>query len=162
MCVCVCVCVCVCACERGRELEREREGRRAAFCVCVCVHARMCERGRHGHITTTVCMQTHTSFITVSVMRLCSPLRLELMVKLRTLFTVFIFILKAKACDYGKRRYITPSGSRTRDASAGGGRSTKEAKGYSLKRQLLESLFLIYIYIYIYCEVLWRNWLARF
>ncbi len=28
-------------------------------------------------------------------------------------------------------RTITPSGSRTRDAGAGGGRSTKEAKGYS-------------------------------
>ncbi len=41
------------------------------------------------------------------VMRLCSPLGLELMVKLRTLLTVFIFILKAKACDYGEGRYIS-------------------------------------------------------
>ncbi len=32
---------------------------------------------------------------------------LELMVKLRTLLTDFTFILKAKACDYGKRRYIS-------------------------------------------------------
>ncbi len=29
-------------------------------------------------------------------------------------------------------RTITPNGSWTRDAGAGGGRSTKEAKGYSL------------------------------
>ncbi len=43
----------------------------------------------------------------MSVTRLCSPLGLELMVKLRTLLTVFTFILKAKACDYGKGRYIS-------------------------------------------------------
>ncbi len=42
----------------------------------------------------------------MSVMRLCSPLRLELMVKLRTLLTVFIFTLKAEAGDYGKGHYI--------------------------------------------------------
>ncbi len=29
------------------------------------------------------------------------------MVKLRTLLTVFTFILKAEACDYGKGRYIS-------------------------------------------------------
>ncbi len=63
----------------------------------------MCERGRHGH-TTAACLQTHTSIITVSVTQLCSPLGLELMVKLRTLITVFIFILKAKARNYGKGR----------------------------------------------------------
>ncbi len=32
---------------------------------------------------------------------------LELMVKLRTLLSVFTFILKAKARDYGKGRYIS-------------------------------------------------------
>ncbi len=75
--------------------------------VCVCV------REREGHITvesavlTAACVQIHTSFITVSVTRLCSPLGLELMVKLRTLLTVFIFTLKAEACDYGKGRYIS-------------------------------------------------------
>ncbi len=37
---------------------------------------------------------------------------------------------------------FTPSGSRTWDAGPGGGRSTKEAKGYSLQRQPLERLFL--------------------
>ncbi len=73
----------------------------------------VCEREREGHITVesafliTACVQTHTSFITVSVTRLCSPLRLELMVKLRTLLTVFIFILKDEARDYGKGRYIS-------------------------------------------------------
>ncbi len=86
--VSVCVCVCVCA------------------CVCVCVLA--CVRGRHGH-TNTACMQTHTSIITVSVTQLFSSLGLELMVKLRTVLTVFTFILKAKACDYGKGRYISDS-----------------------------------------------------
>ncbi len=43
----------------------------------------------------------------MSVMPLCSPIRLELMVKLRTLLTVFAFILKAKAHDYSKGRYIS-------------------------------------------------------
>ncbi len=44
------------------------------------------------------------SFITVSVTRLCSPLGLELMVKLLTVFT---YILKAEARDYGNGRYIS-------------------------------------------------------
>ncbi len=43
----------------------------------------------------------------MSVTRLCSLFALELMVKLRTLLTDFTFILKAKACYYGKRRYIS-------------------------------------------------------
>ncbi len=67
---------------------------------CVCAH----ETERQGHITvesavlTTACVvQTHTSIITVSVTRLCSPFGLELMVKLRTLLAVFIFTLKAEA-----------------------------------------------------------------
>ncbi len=56
-------------------------------CVCACVRER--ERERQGHITVesavfiAACVQTHTSIITVFVMRLCSPLGLELMVKLR-------------------------------------------------------------------------------
>ncbi len=114
VCVCVCVrereshitalCVCVCVC----VWERERESHITALCVCVCVCARVCERGRHSH-TTAACLQTHTSIITVSVTRLCSSLGLELMVKLRTLLTVFTFILKAKAHDYGKGRYISDS-----------------------------------------------------
>ncbi len=81
---------------------------RVTRCVCVC------ERERQGHITvesavlTLACvLQTHTSIITVSVTWLCPPFRLELMVKLTTLLTVFIFTLKAEAHDYGKGRYIS-------------------------------------------------------
>ncbi len=92
-----------CVCVR----ERERESHITAHHVCVCLCARVCERGRHGHTTVACALQIHTSIITVSVTRLCSPLGLELMVKLRTLLTVFTFILKAKACDYGKGRYIS-------------------------------------------------------
>ncbi len=99
---------CVCVCVRERERERERVTSQRRVCVCECVCAHVCERGRHGH-TTAACLQTHTSFITVSVKRLCSPFGLELMVKLRTLLTVFTFILKAKARDYGRGRYISDS-----------------------------------------------------
>ncbi len=67
-------------------------------CVLACV--------REGDTVTSqprlVCKQ-------VSVTRLCSPLWLELMVKLRTLLTVFTFILKAKSRDYGMGHYITDS-----------------------------------------------------
>ncbi len=82
-------------------------------CVCVCVCVRMCERESDGHITArqrliVACvLQIHTSFITVSVTRLRSPLRLKLMVKLRTLLTVFTFTLKAEAHNYRKGRYIS-------------------------------------------------------
>ncbi len=79
--------------------------RRCGFSNRSSAHVR--ERGRHGHITTAACVQTHTSIITVSVTRLCSSFGLELMVKLRTLLTVFTFILKAKARDYGKGCYIS-------------------------------------------------------
>ncbi len=83
------------------EWERGTSQRRVFVLACV-------REGRHCH-TTAACVQTHTSIVTVSVTRLCSPLRLELMVKLRTLLTVFTFILKAKARDYGKGRYISDS-----------------------------------------------------
>ncbi len=56
---------------------------------------------RHGH-TITACVQIHTSLITVSVTRLCSPLVLELIVKLTTLLTVFTFILKSKTRNNGR------------------------------------------------------------
>ncbi len=61
------------------------------------------------HMTPLIaaCVQIHTCFITVSVTLLCSLFVLELMVKLKTLLTVFIFILKAEARDYGKGRYIS-------------------------------------------------------
>ncbi len=91
----------VCVCEREKERERVTAQRRV--CVCACV----CESGRRGRITMAACVQSHTSIITVSVPRLCSPLGLELMVKPRTLLTVFTLILKAKARDFGKGRYIS-------------------------------------------------------
>ncbi len=56
-------------------------------------------------ILIMACVQTHTSIITVSVTRLCSPLGLELMVKLRSI-TAFTLILKVEARDYGKGCYI--------------------------------------------------------
>ncbi len=81
--------------------ERERGGggggsQHSVVCVCVC--ACVCERGRHGHTTAACVQQTHTSIITVCHVTLF-PLGHELMVKLRTLLTVFTFILEVKACD---------------------------------------------------------------
>ncbi len=91
--VCVCMRVCACVCMRESQLQRR---------VCVC------ERRRQGHITVAcVQSQTHTSFITVSVTQLYSPFGLELMVKLRTLLTVFTLVLKVEAHDYGKGSYIS-------------------------------------------------------
>ncbi len=80
--------VCVCA-EREKERERERERERTGS-----YHSM-------SAILIMACVQTHRSFITVSLTRLCSSFWLELMVKL----TVFTFILKAEALDYGKGRY---------------------------------------------------------
>ncbi len=94
--VCVCVCVCVCV----RERERGCAVYNNASCVCVC------ERGRE-RVKSQYVSYFNTSFITVFVMRLCSPFGLELMKKLRTLFAIFTFILKDEARDYGKGRYIS-------------------------------------------------------
>ncbi len=123
--LCVCVCVCVWVRERERERERDRVTVESAVlitaCVCVCVCVCVCEREREREtgshhsgvysaseiVLIAACLQTHMSFITVSVTWLCSPLRLELMLKLRTLLTVFTFILKVEAHDYGKGRYIS-------------------------------------------------------
>ncbi len=89
------------------------------LCIDKIPDVRACERERerrshHSGVYSTseiiliaACWQTHTSIITVSVKQLCSPLWLELMLKLRTLLTVFTFILKAEAPDYGKGRYIS-------------------------------------------------------
>ncbi len=63
----------------------------SAVLIAACVQTIDCKK-----------VQIHTSFITVSVTRLCSPFGLELMVKLRTLLTVFTFVLKVEARDYGK------------------------------------------------------------
>ncbi len=108
--LCVCVCVRVRVCERERERDTVQRRVCVSVCVCVCVCSRVWEREtRSNH--NRACLQTHTSIITMSmsVTRLCSPLGLELMGKLRALLTVFTFILKAKAHDYGKGRYISDS-----------------------------------------------------
>ncbi len=79
------------------------------MCVCVCAGVCVFACVREGDKVTQprlVCKYIRASS---SVTRLCSPLRLELMVKLRTLLTVFTFILKAEARDYGKGRYISDS-----------------------------------------------------
>ncbi len=93
-----------CVWERGSQ----HSCRVVCVCVCVCVCVFACERRRLGH-TTVACLQTHTSFTTVSVTWLWSLLGLELMVKLRKLLTVFTFTLKAEARDHGKGRYISNS-----------------------------------------------------
>ncbi len=81
-----------------------------ALCVCVCVCERERETGLHHSgvsCLNAACVQIHTSIITVFVTRLCSSFGLELMVKLTTLLTVFIFTLKDEAHDYGKGCYIS-------------------------------------------------------
>ncbi len=96
VCVCVCVCVvCLCVCVWS-------------VCVSVCLSVCVCEGVRDGRtVTSQRSLQPVRNLNHGSVTRLCSPLGLELMVKLRTLLTVFTFILKAKARDYGKGRYIS-------------------------------------------------------
>ncbi len=80
--------------------ERERGLQRSVVCVCVCV--------REGDTVTQprlVCKHIRASSLCLSCD--CSPFGLELMVKLRTLLTVFALILKVKARDYGKGCYIS-------------------------------------------------------
>ncbi len=100
-CVCVSVCVCVCECEKERERERERE--RWSHHSGVYSASEI--------VLIVACLQTHTSIITVCHVTLF-PSRAGTDVKLRTLLTVFTFILKAEARDYGKGRYIAPCGVR--------------------------------------------------
>ncbi len=90
---CVCVCSLVCVCER----ERERERVKVQSHVCMC--SRVWERETRSH-NQRVCKHIRTSSLCLS--RDSSLLGLEQMVKLRTLLTVFTFILKAKARDYEK------------------------------------------------------------
>ncbi len=68
-----CVCVCVCECQREREREREKERVTVQHFVC-----------------------KHIRGPSLSVTWLCSPLWLELMVKLRTLLTVLHLFWKLK------------------------------------------------------------------
>ncbi len=79
---------------------REREGGGVhSAAQCVCVRERERERVTSQPL---LCANTGSS---LCLSRDCSSLRLELMVKLRTLLTVFTFILKANAGDYGKVRF---------------------------------------------------------
>ncbi len=72
-------------CVRERETESHHSG-------VSCLNRGLCSNTYEHH-----CVCHGTLF----------PLGLELMVKLRTLLTVFIFTLKAEAHDYGKGRYIS-------------------------------------------------------
>ncbi len=113
----------VCVCERRerekREREREKEREREEKKKGEREEREKRERGerereRGSHLSgvsflNRACLQTHTSFITVSVTRICSSFGLELMLKLSTLLTIFTFILKAEVLDYGKGRYISNS-----------------------------------------------------
>ncbi len=96
-----CVCARVCVCERERVTSQHIRYLNRVLCVCVCVWERERERDkvasqryvqRVGNCLNRGLFETHTSFITVSVTWLCCPLGLELMVKLRTLLTVFTLI----------------------------------------------------------------------
>ncbi len=62
-----------------------------------CFNRGLCTKNTYEHHHHSVC---HTTLF---------PSRLELMVKLTTLLTVFIFTLKAEARDYGKGCYISDS-----------------------------------------------------
>ncbi len=106
----------VCACVRERDRVTSRHISYLNRGLCVCVRVCVWERDRVTSqqsvqpseiVLIAACLQTHMSFITVSVTWFCSSFGLELMVKLRTLLTVFTLILKAEACDYGKGRYIS-------------------------------------------------------
>ncbi len=74
-CVRACVHACVCVCERERETWSHHSGVYSPSEL----------------ILTAACVQTHTSFITVSITQLCSHLGLNWW----TLLTVFTLILKA-------------------------------------------------------------------
>ncbi len=95
----------LCKCDLSRSFT--------AVCVCVCEGNRVTSQQSvqpvRNHSTSACVLQIHTSIIqyTPSVMRLCSPFGLELMVKLTTLFAVFIFTLKAEVRSYGKDHYIS-------------------------------------------------------
>ncbi len=76
--------------------------------VCVCVSVCVLACVREGDKVTQprpVCKHIQASSLCLS----CDSVPLELMVKPRILLTVFSFILKAKAYDYGKGRYIYDS-----------------------------------------------------
>ncbi len=96
--------------------EREKE-KGSHFSVCVCVWEREGERARddhsgvqcvRNHLNLGLCANTYELHHCVCHATLFSS-RLELMVKLRTLLTVFTFIVKAEIRVYWKGRYISDS-----------------------------------------------------
>ncbi len=87
--------------ERFTQCVWERERVTVQRRVCVCVW----ESETRSHICGLCTANTYEHHHCVT--RLCSPLGLELMVKLRTLLTVFTLILKAKARNYGMGHYIS-------------------------------------------------------
>ncbi len=77
--------------------------------MCVCERER--ETGPHHSgvscLNRGLCSNTYELHHCVCHVTLFLSLGLELMLKLTTLLTVFIFTLKAEAGDYGKGRYIS-------------------------------------------------------
>ncbi len=61
----------------------------------------MCEKNRVSSQLSVQPVRNHLNHSLCSNTRLCSPLELELMIKLRTLLTLFTLVLKAEASDYG-------------------------------------------------------------
>ncbi len=93
-----CVRESVCVCERERVTA-------AASCVCVCVCVFACVReGDKVTQSWLVCKHIRASSLCLSRNY---PFWLELVVKLRTLLTVFTLVLKAETHDYRKGSYIS-------------------------------------------------------
>ncbi len=88
---------------------------RSFACVCErdkgpsgvgCLNCGLCVWEIRNHLNRGLFANTYKHHHCVCHVTLF-PSRLELMLKLRILLTVFTFILKAKAHDYGKGRYIS-------------------------------------------------------
>ncbi len=94
--------------------EWVRESHHSIVCVCVCVLA--CVRGRHGHTTAACVLQIHTihtyEYIHHHGVCVCHVTLFPFLAwtdgKTKDIIN-FTFILKAKAHDYGKGRYISDS-----------------------------------------------------
>ncbi len=103
----------LCVRERERERERERDRGSAQYCVCVCVCARLCETRSHNHGLFASTYEHHhcVCHATLFPSRAWTDGKTKdiLFIYLFIVFTTvkFTFILKAKACDYGKGRYIS-------------------------------------------------------
>ncbi len=89
------VCVYMCVCERDSHSS-------SVVCVCVCVCSHVWERETRSHNRA---LWANIYELLQCLSHDCSPLGLELMVKLRSLLTVFTLVWKAEAHDYGKGSY---------------------------------------------------------